>query len=131
MSLIKELKRRNVIRMGILYGISSWLVLQVGDVMFELLGVPDWSLKFVFGILLGTGIFSETILFERCVGLVSLPLKAKMCGICRKRSAERKCINYYLSICQGCLRSKVLFFDCSPRKKVSWLTIFFFSLGTM
>ena len=52
MSLFAELKRRNVFRVAILYGVSGWLVLQVGDVLFDLLGVPEWGLKLVFGILL-------------------------------------------------------------------------------
>lgn len=47
-----ELKRRNVIRMALLYFVGSWLVLQVADVLFGIIGVPDWSLRLVFGILL-------------------------------------------------------------------------------
>lgn len=50
--LIAELKRRNVIRVGLLYCIAAWLVLQVADVLFGLLGVPEWSLRLVFGLLL-------------------------------------------------------------------------------
>ncbi len=51
MSLIAELKRRNVIRVAIAYVVVSWLILQAGDVLFGLLGVPDWSLRLLFGIL--------------------------------------------------------------------------------
>ena len=47
-----ELKRRNVIRVGIFYAVGSWLILQVADVLFGLISVPDWSLRFVGGILL-------------------------------------------------------------------------------
>jgi TolB-like protein/predicted TPR repeat methyltransferase len=47
-----ELRRRNVIRVGIFYAVGSWLVLQVADVLFGLIGVPDWSLRLVGGILL-------------------------------------------------------------------------------
>jgi hypothetical protein len=50
--LFAELKRRNVIRMALLYCVASWLVLQVADVLFGIMGVPDWSLRLVFGILL-------------------------------------------------------------------------------
>jgi TolB-like protein/Tfp pilus assembly protein PilF len=52
MGLFAELKRRNVIRMALLYGVASWVVLQVADVLFGIMGVPDWSLRLVFGILL-------------------------------------------------------------------------------
>jgi TolB-like protein len=51
MSLIAELKRRNVIRVAIAYMVVSWLTLQAGDVLFGLLGVPDWGLRLLFGIL--------------------------------------------------------------------------------
>jgi TolB-like protein/predicted Zn-dependent protease len=47
-----ELKRRNVVRTALLYAVASWLVLQVADVLFGIIGVPDWSLRLVFGILL-------------------------------------------------------------------------------
>jgi TolB-like protein len=52
MSLIAELKRRNVIRMAMLYGVGSWLILQVGDLLFDLMGLPDWALRIVLGILI-------------------------------------------------------------------------------
>lgn len=52
MGLFAELKRRNVIRMALLYCVASWVVLQVADVLFGIMGVPDWSLRLVFGILL-------------------------------------------------------------------------------
>ena len=49
---LAELKRRNVIRVGIFYAVAGWLVLQVADVLFGLLALPDWSLRLVFAILL-------------------------------------------------------------------------------
>jgi TolB-like protein/Flp pilus assembly protein TadD len=52
LGLIAELKRRNVIRMALLYCVASWLVLQVADVLFGIMALPDWSLRLVFGILL-------------------------------------------------------------------------------
>jgi TolB-like protein/Tfp pilus assembly protein PilF len=51
-SIWTELKRRNVIRVGTLYVVLGWFVLQVGDVLFGLLGVPEWGLRLLFGILL-------------------------------------------------------------------------------
>ncbi len=41
MSLIKELKRRNVFRVGVAYVIGGWLLLQLTDVLSELLDLPD------------------------------------------------------------------------------------------
>jgi TolB-like protein/Tfp pilus assembly protein PilF len=50
--LLAELKRRNVIRVSLFYIVSSWLLLQIADLVFELLLVPDWTLRFIFGLLL-------------------------------------------------------------------------------
>lgn len=41
MSFFTELKRRNVIRIAILYMVSSWLLLQLADVLMSLLNVPE------------------------------------------------------------------------------------------
>jgi len=41
MSLIQELKRRNVIRVGVLYLVAAWLLLQLTDVLSSLLSVPE------------------------------------------------------------------------------------------
>jgi TolB-like protein/Flp pilus assembly protein TadD len=46
-SFFAELRRRNVVRVGLLYGVAGWLVLQVADVLAGLLGLPDWTLRFV------------------------------------------------------------------------------------
>jgi len=40
-----ELKRRNVFRVGIAYGVAAWLVLQVADLVLENIGAPDWMIK--------------------------------------------------------------------------------------
>ncbi|GMR14758.1 MAG: hypothetical protein BMS9Abin30_0365 [Gammaproteobacteria bacterium] len=47
MSFFEELKRRNVVRVGIVYVIAAWLLLQLTDVLVELLGLPDTAGKFV------------------------------------------------------------------------------------
>jgi TolB-like protein/Flp pilus assembly protein TadD len=52
MSLFSELKRRNVFRVALLYAVASWLMLQVTDVGMSLLGLPEWTGRFVFFILL-------------------------------------------------------------------------------
>jgi hypothetical protein len=52
MSFFTELRRRNVFRVAALYAIGSWLLLQVGDILFGLMGLPDWALRLVLGILM-------------------------------------------------------------------------------
>jgi len=45
MGLFTELKRRNVIRVGIAYLIGGWLVMQVADIVLENIGAPDWVMQ--------------------------------------------------------------------------------------
>lgn len=48
MSFFSELKRRNVFRVALLYMVACWLVMQVADVGVSLLGLPGWTGRFVF-----------------------------------------------------------------------------------
>jgi hypothetical protein len=53
-SLFAELKRRNVFRVAALYLVAAWVVLQVGELLLGLLGLPAWSNKLLFaGLVLG------------------------------------------------------------------------------
>jgi TolB-like protein len=50
---IDELKRRNVVRVGVAYTVVAWLMFQIGEVLFPAFGAPDWvfrSLILVFAI---------------------------------------------------------------------------------
>jgi TolB-like protein/Tfp pilus assembly protein PilF len=47
MSLIAELKRRNVFRVGVAYAIVGWLLIEVASVIFPGLHLPDWTLTFL------------------------------------------------------------------------------------
>ena len=47
MSLFEELKRRNVIRVGIAYAVGAWVVLQLTDVVGEILELPEWGGKLI------------------------------------------------------------------------------------
>jgi TolB-like protein len=51
-SVWRELQRRNVIRVTLLYAVAGWLLLQVADILFGLLDVPDWGMRLVLGLLL-------------------------------------------------------------------------------
>jgi TolB-like protein/Tfp pilus assembly protein PilF len=54
MSFFEELKRRNVVRVGVAYVVIAWLLAQVAEFAFENFGAPDWVLKtFVVVLLLG------------------------------------------------------------------------------
>jgi hypothetical protein len=49
--IFRELKRRNVFRVGIAYIIAAWLVAQVLQLVFESFGAPDWVMKSVLVLL--------------------------------------------------------------------------------
>ena len=51
MSLIQELKRRNVFRVGIAYVVGAWLLLQVADIVFETIGSPPWVMQTLLAVL--------------------------------------------------------------------------------
>jgi len=53
MSLFAELKRRNVFKVGILYLASSWVILQVADLLLGALGLPEGWLRLILALLVG------------------------------------------------------------------------------
>ncbi len=54
MPFFAELKRRNVVRVGIAFVVVGWLLAQVGEFAAEHFGAPDWVLKiFVLFLILG------------------------------------------------------------------------------
>ena len=40
-----ELKRRNVVKVAMAYAVVGWLLMQVADVAFPALLLPDWILR--------------------------------------------------------------------------------------
>lgn len=44
---IAELKRRNVLRVAVLYAIVGWLVIQIADILIPALRIPAWTLTFI------------------------------------------------------------------------------------
>lgn len=55
MSVFSELKRRNVFRVGLMYVIASWIILQVTDVGVSLVHIPTWAGKLIL-VLLAVGL---------------------------------------------------------------------------
>lgn len=45
MGIFKELKRRNVIRVGLAYTLAAWVLLQIVDFALEVIVAPDWILQ--------------------------------------------------------------------------------------
>ncbi len=51
LGLFAEMKRRSVVRVGIAYVAVAWVLLQLGDVVFDFLDVPDWAGKLLIAFL--------------------------------------------------------------------------------
>ncbi len=49
---LSELKRRNVYRAALVYAGVGWVLLEVADVAFPRLGLPDWTVNFVLALVL-------------------------------------------------------------------------------
>jgi adenylate cyclase len=49
---LTELKDRKVFRVAIVYLVAGWLVMQITDVMFPALGLPQWSVTLVAALLI-------------------------------------------------------------------------------
>ncbi len=47
MSFFEELKRRNVVRVGIAYAVAAWIILQLTDVIGEIMELPAWGGKLI------------------------------------------------------------------------------------
>ena len=61
MSFIEELKRRNVIRVGVAYAIAAWLLLQISDLVLENIAAPAWVIQVIM-LLLALG-FPLVVMF--------------------------------------------------------------------
>ncbi len=51
MSFLEELKRRNVLRVGIAYLITAWLVAQIADLVLDNIDSPDWVMQTIMLVL--------------------------------------------------------------------------------
>jgi len=51
MGLVSELRRRNVLRMVVLYVVAAWLIMQVAEVIIGLANLPEWVGPTILGLL--------------------------------------------------------------------------------
>ena len=50
MNVLTELKRRKVYQVAAVYAAAAWGLLQVADIIFPRMGLPDWSVTFLFAL---------------------------------------------------------------------------------
>ena len=63
MNFFKELKRRNVFRVGIAYTVATWLLIQFSDTVYPRIGLPGSAVTLVIALLVneqekGSGTFT-------------------------------------------------------------------------
>ncbi|NIM70538.1 MAG: hypothetical protein GTN86_08080 [Xanthomonadales bacterium] len=80
MSLFVELKRRNVFRVGIAYGVAAWLLIQIADTVFPRIGLSESAVTLVIA-MLGIG-FVPALIFAWAFELTPE-------GIKRERDVDR------------------------------------------
>jgi hypothetical protein len=61
MSLFNELRRRNVIKVAIAYAVTTWILLQLTEVVSGILELPAWAPKLIL-VILGVGFVPALIL---------------------------------------------------------------------
>lgn len=84
----QELKRRKVVRVITLYAAASFVILELVSIIAEPFGLPDWTLKLVFTILL-VGLIITIILswiYDITPGGL---IKTKPAGETREKSSEK------------------------------------------
>lgn len=73
MNLYTELKRRNVFRVAAAYAVSAWLLIEIGDVLFQAFAFPHWAMQLLITIL-GLGLI-PTLIFSWAYQLTPEGLK--------------------------------------------------------
>jgi TolB-like protein len=101
-----ELKRRNVIRVGVTYVIAAWLVLQVADLVLENISAPDWIMQ-VFMLAFALG-FPLVLIFSWVYELTPEGLKRER-EVDRDQSITRSTGRKLNQITIGMLLAVILF----------------------
>lgn len=84
MQLFKELQRRNVFRVSLAYIVSSWLLVQVADLVLENIGAPDWVMQTIM-LLLALG-FPLVVFFSWAYEVTPEGIKREAERTARSRS---------------------------------------------
>jgi TolB-like protein len=61
LSFFEELKRRNVVRVALAYGVASWVILQVADLVLDNVEAPGWVMH-VFMLVVALGFLASVVI---------------------------------------------------------------------
>ncbi len=112
MSLFRELKRRNVFRVAVAYGVVGWLLVEVASVLFETFEAPEWVMKvYATVIILG---FPLALFFAWAFELTPEGLKKEK-DVDRSESITHKTGRKIDYIIIGLLTVAVVFFASTHR----------------
>ena len=101
MSLFAELRRRNVFKVGIAYAVTTWVLLQLTDVMAEIMELPVWAPKLIL-LLLAVGFVPALIIawaFELTPEGIKLESQVERSRSVTKRTGRK--LDYAIMILLG------------------------------
>jgi len=101
MSFFTELRRRNVFKVGIAYAVTTWILLQLTDVVSGILELPEWAPKLIL-LILGVGFVPALILawaFELTPQGIKLEKDVPVEQSTRKRTGRK--LDYLIMILLG------------------------------
>src|SRR5438045_9584226 len=106
MSILRELRRRNVFRVAAGYGVVSWLLVQISATVLPLFGAPDWIARSLV-LVLAIGFFPVLILawgFELTPEGLKTQAEADSAGLAsRLRGRRMNLALIAVLICAGAL----------------------------
>ena len=96
MSLIDELKRRKVFKVGAAYLVAAWLTIQAASIAFPTFEAPAWALRvLIFVVLLG---FPFALMLAWMIELTPEGVKVERAGVGSKRMAATASVLAALAI---------------------------------
>ena len=107
-SFFTELKRRNVYKVAIAYGVVAWLLLQAASILFPTFEAPPWTMK-VFVVVAALG-FPVALIIAWAFELTPEGLKRTEVADELPRKSERNRAWIYVVIIAGAVAASLFFF---------------------
>jgi adenylate cyclase len=115
MSFIDELRKRNVIRIALLYAVVSWVALQVAELLFEAFELPNWSMRLVI-VIFALG-FPVALLFAWIFEVTPDGIRRESEGVANRSSGGR--VNFAIAVFAALAIGIVAYDRLSPRAELA------------